>query len=74
MNIQFKPVGLSVVRLRRIQGHTLHVEDLDILDRTPVLDIKPYVPELDKLRGVRTGWLDKKVKTVRRKRADKRSA
>ena len=68
------PIGLSVVRLRRIEGCTLHVEDLDILDGTPVLDIKPYVPEFDKLRGARTGWLDKKRRAVRRKRADKRFA
>jgi tRNA (adenine37-N6)-methyltransferase len=41
------PIGISVVRLINIDGHTLHIEDVDILDETPLLDIKPYAPEFD---------------------------
>jgi len=51
-------IGLSTVRLDRIEGNVLHVSEVDILDGTPVLDIKPYVPQYDSYVGVRTGWLD----------------
>ena len=66
------PIGLSVVRLRKVEGRVLHIENVDILDDTPLLDIKPYVPAFDKATRVRTGWLEKARKTVTRKRADKR--
>ena len=46
-----------MVRLLRREGYILHVSDLDILDDTPLLDIKPYVPEFDAWTG-RVGWLD----------------
>ncbi len=52
------PIGLSVVRLRSIEGTTLHVENLDMLDGTPLLDIKPYRPEVDPTTRIRTGWLE----------------
>jgi tRNA (adenine37-N6)-methyltransferase len=52
------PLGLSAVRLERIDGLTLHVADLDILDGTPVLDIKPYVAYTDALPHARSGWLE----------------
>lgn len=52
------PIGLSVVRLRTIQGNRLVVEGVDLLDGTPVLDIKPFVGEFDRLTGVRIGWLE----------------
>ena len=64
------PIGLSVVRLLRRQGRTLHVADVDILDRTPLLDIKPYVPDFDALRPSRGGWLDGSAED--RRRADER--
>lgn len=51
-------VGLSVVRLVRIEGLTLHVENVDVLDGAPLIDIKPYVPEFDTPEDVRLGWLD----------------
>jgi tRNA-Thr(GGU) m(6)t(6)A37 methyltransferase TsaA len=51
------PVGLSCLRLLRIEGRTLHVRGLDILDGSPVLDIKPYVPDIDSFPGARAGWL-----------------
>ena len=52
------PIGMSIVRLVRRVGPTLHVTDLDILDATPLLDIKPYVPEFDCRPGSRAGWFD----------------
>jgi tRNA (adenine37-N6)-methyltransferase len=51
------PIGLSVVRLLARQGCTLEVADLDVLDETPLLDVKPYVPRFDAWSG-RAGWLD----------------
>lgn len=51
------PIGLSVVRLRRIEGAVLHIEDVDLLDGTPILDIKPYVPDFDEPVDIRLGWL-----------------
>jgi tRNA-Thr(GGU) m(6)t(6)A37 methyltransferase TsaA len=53
------PVGLSVVRLERISANVVHVLDVDVLDGTPLLDIKPYVPDFDAVAGARTGWLQK---------------
>ncbi len=52
------PIGLSVVRLLTVEGNRLTVEDLDILDGTPLLDIKPYVGDFDRRDAVRMGWLD----------------
>jgi tRNA-Thr(GGU) m(6)t(6)A37 methyltransferase TsaA len=52
------PIGMSAVRLLRVEGCTLHVADVDILDGTPLLDIKPYVPRFDHLPAERTGWLE----------------
>jgi tRNA-Thr(GGU) m(6)t(6)A37 methyltransferase TsaA len=51
------PIGLSVVALQRVEGHTLHVRGLDMLDGTPVLDIKPYVPYTDAIVDAGSGWL-----------------
>jgi tRNA (adenine37-N6)-methyltransferase len=52
------PIGLSVVRLDGVSGLTLRIRDIDILDGTPVLDIKPYVPYVDAIPDARTGWLE----------------
>ncbi|MBN2491425.1 MAG: tRNA (N6-threonylcarbamoyladenosine(37)-N6)-methyltransferase TrmO [Planctomycetes bacterium] len=52
------PIGLSVVRLLGREGNVLRVRGVDILDGTPLLDIKPYVPEFDAHPSSRAGWLD----------------
>ena len=52
------PIGMSVVRLLSVEGNVLHVCDADILDGTPLLDIKPYVPEFDSHPISKAGWLD----------------
>lgn len=53
------PIGMSPVRLLGIEGCTLRVADLDILDGTPLLDIKPYVPAFDAFAATRNGWCEK---------------
>jgi tRNA-Thr(GGU) m(6)t(6)A37 methyltransferase TsaA len=56
------PIGLSIVRLNRVDGRVLYVENIDVLDNTPLLDIKPYVPNFDAppnaQTDVKTGWLE----------------
>jgi len=52
-------LGLSVVRLSSIKGRILHIEDHDMLDGTPVLDIKPYIKEADCFPEANAGWLGK---------------
>jgi tRNA-Thr(GGU) m(6)t(6)A37 methyltransferase TsaA len=66
------PIGISVVKLIEIEGSTLHVENVDIIDKTPLLDIKPYVPEFDHYPVDRIGWLEKARGGVRKKRSDNR--
>jgi len=52
------PIGLSVVRLLRRDGRVLHVAGVDMLDDSPLLDLKPYVPEFDSYPSSRAGWFD----------------
>jgi tRNA (adenine37-N6)-methyltransferase len=68
------PIGISVVHLTRVEKNLLQIQDVDILDGTPLLDIKPYVPEFDKRKTERIGWLKKKVSKMHSKRDDGRFA
>jgi len=52
------PIGISAVELAAVHGNSLEVRDLDILDGTPLLDIKPYAPRFDHFAVSRSGWLD----------------
>ncbi len=54
-------IGISVVRLVEVRGNTLHIEDVDVLDETPLLDIKPYVPQFDHREVSRIGWLGRNI-------------
>lgn len=56
------PVGISIVRLIKIEDNILHISDLDILDGTPVIDVKPYIREFENLSDVRIGWKNVKKK------------
>ena len=53
------PIGISIVRLVSIEGTRLNVEGVDMLDMTPLLDIKPFVPEFDNRSDANSGWLTK---------------
>jgi len=66
------PIGLSVVQLDKIEDGLLHIQGIDILDGTPLLDIKPYVPEFDAPVEVRTGWLENTGRTVSNRKSDDR--
>ena len=55
------PIGVSIVRLIKIEGRILHIQDIDIVDGTPLLDIKPYVPEFDIREVEKIGWLEKNI-------------
>jgi len=66
------PIGLSIVRLIGIEANTLHIEDVDMIDGTPLLDIKPYVPEFDSRETERIGWVSGKAGNVTRVKADER--
>jgi tRNA (adenine37-N6)-methyltransferase len=65
-------IGLSLVRLVRIDGHVIDVEELDLLDGTPLLDIKPYVPPFDDRAGARYGWFEQRAQNVHGVRAHSR--
>ncbi len=65
-------IGISVVRLVKIEGCMLHIEDVDIVDSTPLLDLKPYVSAFDVREVERTGWLADRAKKAAEKEADER--
>ncbi len=54
-------IGLSVVQLDRIEGSAVHIVDVDMVDGTPLLDIKPYVPAFEDVDNYREGWLEGKA-------------
>jgi tRNA (adenine37-N6)-methyltransferase len=66
------PIGFSVVKLKEVKGNILKIENVDVLDRTPLLDIKPFVPDFDVYNNVQTGWLEKASKKVNDKKSDER--
>ena len=66
------PIGLSLVRLDGIEADTLHIRDVDMLDGTPLLDIKPFVPEFDTRNQVRIGWLAGNLNKLKAARDDGR--
>ena len=64
------PIGLSAVRLLEVRGNTLRIRDLDVLNGTPLLDIKPYFPQFDCFEVASSGWLQ--GSGLRRAKADGR--
>ena len=66
------PIGLSVVRLLSVEGCTLRIRDVDIVDGTPLLDIKPYVPEFEPTEEIRVGWVARHRDWIRNRRSDNR--
>lgn len=70
--IRPNPVGLSVVRLVSVSGNILKIQGLDILDGTPLLDIKPYVPMFEDKNEIRTGWFSGKENEISGRNSDGR--
>ncbi len=66
------PIGISIVKLTGIENNILHIENVDILDNTPLLDIKPYVPQLDGSDEVSSVQLTRKKIGVQGKKPDRR--
>ena len=66
------PIGLTTVRLAKREGNILHVSGVDMLDGSPLLDIKPYVPEFDHFDDIRRGWLEGHLDRPDRTHADDR--
>lgn len=66
------PLGLSIVKLNKVEDNVLYVENVDMLNGTPLLDIKPYVPEFDRYPAERIGWLEDKVERLEGTRDDGR--
>ena len=66
------PIGLSLVQLARIEDNCLHIARLDILDQTPLLDIKPYIPEFEPRENVKVGWVEQAKGRVRTRKSDER--
>jgi tRNA-Thr(GGU) m(6)t(6)A37 methyltransferase TsaA len=66
------PIGISTVRLLAIAGTTLEIEDVDMVDGTPLLDMKPYVPAFDHRDDVRVGWFAGRLDRLSDVRADDR--
>ena len=55
-------VGISIVKIEKIENNLITFSEVDILDGTPLLDIKPYVSHFDYRESVKNGWLDKHFK------------
>ena len=66
------PIGISVVKLLKIEDNRLHVKGVDIVDGTPLLDIKPYIPEFDVYQVEEIGWLKDKIHRLYEARDDGR--
>ncbi len=66
------PIGISIVRLTAVEDNLLHIKGVDIIDGTPLLDIKPYVPKFDKRDTDKIGWLKNRIHNLDRTRDDGR--
>lgn len=55
------PIGMSCVKLEKVEGLNIFVQDCDLLDESPVFDIKPYIPAADSFPDARIGWLERAV-------------
>lgn len=65
-------IGISVVKLLRIKKNIVEIENADILDGTPLLDIKPFIPEFDIHKAEKSGWLEGKQFNIKKIKSDKR--
>jgi tRNA (adenine37-N6)-methyltransferase len=66
------PVGISVVKLKSISDNVIKVENIDVIDETPLLDIKPYISRFDNVNAEKNGWVSKIKNEVGSMKSDKR--
>ena len=66
------PIGLSVMRIKEVREASVLLEGIDVLDRTPVIDIKPYVVDFDRCDAERCGWFEGKSPNAAHLRSDER--
>ena len=66
------PIGISVVKLIKIESCDLHIQNVDVIDGTPLLDIKPYVPAFDVHPADRIGWIEGKTGRIEKTVGDER--
>ncbi|MBN2250993.1 MAG: tRNA (N6-threonylcarbamoyladenosine(37)-N6)-methyltransferase TrmO [Candidatus Altiarchaeota archaeon] len=55
------PIGISIVKLEKIEENKLYIDEVDIIDGTPLLDIKPFIPEFDSRDSITVGWIESKL-------------
>jgi tRNA (adenine37-N6)-methyltransferase len=65
-------IGISIVSLARVEGNKVVVNGIDIIDGTPLLDIKPYIEKFDAVKESRSGWLQASDEEISNKRSDNR--
>lgn len=65
-------IGLSLVEISEIKGNVIHVKGIDILDGTPLLDIKPYIEHFDLIKSSKSGWMKSTKSEIINRKADKR--
>lgn len=65
-------IGLSIVKLLKIKENIIQIQDVDMLNDTPLLDIKPYIPDFDHPEVERIGWLEKSREKIKGKMSDDR--
>ncbi len=65
-------IGLSIVKLKSVQDNKVYVDGIDVLDGTPLLDIKPFIEKFDGVKDSKSGWLKASAEDVINKRSDKR--
>jgi tRNA-Thr(GGU) m(6)t(6)A37 methyltransferase TsaA len=56
------PIGLAILKLLKIDGNEIHVANVEMLDKTPILDIKPFIPEIDTRTSDKIGWMKGKIR------------
>jgi tRNA (Thr-GGU) A37 N-methylase len=66
------PIGMTIVKLISINGCMITITGVDMLDNTPLLDIKPYLPRVDAFSDARIGWFEGKMENCETKRSDSR--
>lgn len=65
-------IGISIVKLQQIHENKIYIEGVDVLDGTPLLDIKPYMEKFDAVKDSTSGWLQASDEEIREKRSDER--